>query len=315
MKQPSNPEKIKNLFAGIDTSNYTTSFALCGAEEVSVRKIIDIPEGKRGIRQSDGVFVHLKELPGLLEGVDTRLCDIAAIGVSDKPRNQEGSYMPVFVAGESFARVMAKTLGVPLYRFSHQDGHIMAGICSAKEESLLSEEFTAVHLSGGTTEIVNCKYDKGSFSPQIAGGTLDISAGQLLDRLGVKMGLKFPCGKELDSLSLGAERIIELKTSVKEGYINFSGAETKLLSLAETEDKSVLAKSALIHIGKSLNKALESVKPKKVLFVGGVASNTILRELLKENRPYQVYFASPELSSDNGMGIAKLAELRYKEMR
>ena len=82
-----------SLFLGIDTSNYTTSAAVCGDENISVRKIIDVKEGERGIRQSDGVFVHLKELPRLYESIGADLTKTAAVGVSTRPRSVEGSYM------------------------------------------------------------------------------------------------------------------------------------------------------------------------------------------------------------------------------
>lgn len=302
-----------SLYLGIDTSNYTTSVAVCGDEEVNLRKLIDVKEGKRGIRQSEGVFLHIKELPNLFEslGIDTR--DIKAVGVSVKPRNQQGSYMPVFTAGESFARVIAKTLGVPLFKTTHQDGHIMAGIVSCKAYELLDEEFTCVHLSGGTTEILSCKYEKGSFNPKIIGGTKDISAGQLLDRLGVALGMKFPCGKELDRISLTARDSKNLKVSQDRGFINFSGMETKLLSMVKNDPSEVLAKSALLLVGNSINSALSFLKPEKVLFVGGVASNTILRNMF-ENERYKAYFASCELSGDNAIGNAHIAKMLFKEL-
>lgn len=302
-----------SLFLGIDTSNYTTSAAVCGDENISVRKIIDVKEGERGIRQSDGVFVHLKELPRLYESIGADLTKTAAVGVSTRPRSVEGSYMPVFVVGESFARTAAKTLGVPLFRFSHQDGHIMAGIVSAGCRELLERKFTAVHISGGTTEILNCRYNGSGFDAEIVGGTKDISAGQLIDRLGVKMGMKFPCGREFDALSMTADKEIPLKTSVSEGYINFSGMENKLSEKIGAEDNAKIARSALAFIGKSLAAAINYGKPERVLFVGGVASNTYLRQCFAENIAAQTYFASGELSSDNAVGIAELAKRSWEK--
>jgi N6-L-threonylcarbamoyladenine synthase len=302
-----------SLYLGIDTSNYTTSVAVCGDADVNLRRIIDVKAGQRGIRQSDGVFLHIKELPRLFESLDVDMRDIKAVGVSVKPRNQEGSYMPVFTAGESFARVIAKALSIPLFRASHQDGHIMAGIVSCKATELLTEDFTCVHLSGGTTEILSCKYKNGSFNPQIIGGTKDISAGQLIDRLGVALGMKFPCGKEIDKLSLSSDKIINLKISQNEGFINFSGIETKLLNMVKTEKAEVLARSALLFIGNSINAALSFIKPEKVLFVGGVASNTILRDIFSK-QVYKAYFASCELSSDNALGTAHIARMLFEEM-
>ena len=300
-----------SLFLGIDTSNYTTSAAAVGEKTENIRKIIDIKEGMRGIRQSDGVFAHLKELPNLLEKMDIDMKRLDAVGVSVRPRNREDSYMPVFVAGESFARTVARTLDIPLFRYSHQDGHIMAGILSGGCTELLEGEFAAVHLSGGTTEILSCKYENNCFNAEIIGGTKDISAGQLIDRLGVKLGMKFPCGCEMDALSLTASHELKLKTCTDKGYINFSGPETALLRMTETENEAVLARTAIMLIGKSLKEAIEFLKPKRILFVGGVASNTILREYL-EDMPAKVFFAQPELSSDNAVGIAELCRREWE---
>lgn len=304
-----------SLYLGIDTSNYTTSVAVSGERSISLRKIIDVKEGMRGIRQSDGVFVHLKELPRLFDALDIDMADVKAVGVSARPRNREGSYMPVFVAGESFAKVIAKSLGVPLFEYSHQDGHIMAGIISGGFFDLLGEQFLAVHLSGGTTEILNCRYRNNRFAADIIGGTKDISAGQLIDRLGVKLGMKFPCGKEIDALSLSAGKTLGFKTSVDGSFMNFSGIETKALSMTETADGAVLARSVLEFIGESLAKAINAADCKNVLFVGGVASNTLLRRYLSENISARVMFASPELSSDNAAGIAELCKREAEEKR
>ncbi len=301
-----------SIYLGIDTSNYTTSIAAVGDVFINERKIIDIKEGMRGIRQSDGVFVHLKELPQLFNRLAIDMKSVSAVGVSTKPRNVDGSYMPVFLAGESFAKVIAKSLGVPMLRYSHQDGHIMAGILSQNAEELLEEPFLAVHLSGGTTEILECEYKENHFTAKIVGGTKDISAGQLIDRLGVAIGMKFPCGKELDKLSLScSQKPMNFKTSVSDGYINFSGIETKLTSLVDTEDAGLLAKTALSFIGKSLTEAINFQKPKKVLFVGGVASNTILREFFEREIDAKTYFASKELSCDNAVGIAELCRRAF----
>lgn len=302
-----------SIYLGIDTSNYTTSVAAVGEKTLNIRKIIDIKEGMRGIRQSDGVFVHLKELPCLFEKLCIDMKNVSAIGVSVRPRNVDGSYMPVFVAGESFARVIAKSLDIPLFTCSHQDGHIMAGIMSGNAYELLEEPFLSVHISGGTTEILECEYKNNRFSVKVVGGTKDISAGQLIDRIGVSLGMKFPCGKELDKLSLECcEKPIPLKTSVKDGYMNFSGMETKLISMKDEISPGVLAKTALNFVGKSLSEAINFQKPKKVLFVGGVASNTILREHFKNEIEASVYFATPELSCDNAVGVAELCRRAYQ---
>lgn len=301
---------------GIDTSNYTTSVALFdGKDYTMIRKILDVKEGMRGIRQSDGVFIHNKELPIMLE----KLLDsvrLDAVGVSTTPRNVEGSYMPVFTVGHGYARAISAALGIQCHEFSHQDGHIMAGIHSANAYELLDTPFISVHLSGGTTEILRSIYDGERFQNEIVGGTLDISAGQLIDRVGVKMGMNFPCGKELESLAITTEDTIKLPYSVKDSYVNLSGVETKLLS-SISEKNAVIARTVLVYVAEVLKRtiasALTSTNLKKILIVGGVASNSIIRNILSAEFKDNIYFASKELSSDNAVGIAVLTHMgEYK---
>lgn len=299
---------------GIDTSNYTTSAATFdGGSFLMSRKIIDVKHGERGIRQSDGVFIHNRELPGFIE---KRIAEaggrINAVGVSTRPRSVEGSYMPVFTVGHGYARAVAAALGVDLYEFSHQDGHIMAGIHSADKYDLLDGKFLSVHLSGGTTEILSSEYNGTGFTNHIIGGTLDISAGQLIDRVGVQMGLKFPCGAELEKIADTTDKYIKLPFSVKGAYMNLSGIETKLIRMIEGVSPEI-ARTAIIYVRdvlvKALNNAVCETGIKRILIAGGVASNSILRCGL-EKLDAEVIFASKELSTDNAVGIAVLTYLK-----
>lgn len=295
---------------GIDTSNYTTSAAIFDGSDYKLsRKILDVKEGMRGIRQSEGVFIHNKELPNMIDNVlDDRA--ITAVGASTTPRNIAGSYMPVFTVGQGYGKVTAKALDVPFYEFSHQDGHIMAGIHSADAYGLLQEPFISVHLSGGTTEILRTEYDGLRFRNEIVGGTLDISAGQLIDRVGVKMGLKFPCGKEMDEIAQNGSVNLKLPFSVKGTYFNLSGVETKLMQMIDGADVDVM-KSVFVYVStvlcRSISAALEDTGLSKILMVGGVASNSIIREGLTSEFGSDVFFATRELSSDNAVGTAVLA--------
>lgn len=290
--------------------------AVLGDEIFNIRKILQVRDGDRGIRQSDAVFIHIKTLPELYAKLSESVClkNANAVGVSVRPRNVDGSYMPVFVAGKSFAEVIANTLGAELYTFSHQDGHIMAGIYSCGEQSLLDEEFLSVHLSGGTTEILKCRYDGYRFSQELVGATSDISAGQFIDRIGVSMGLQFPCGAKLDELAKTTDKAVLLPVSVKDTYMSFSGVETKVQNMIGKEENSSLARGVFQCVAKALTKSVNNAIAKtgvrKVLFVGGVASNSIIRDYLYNSLKAEVYFASAQFSTDNAVGIALLAKMK-----
>lgn len=302
---------------GIDTSNYTTSVAAFFGDDFEMsRKILDVKQGMKGIRQSDGVFIHNRELPNMLD-VILRKHNPNCIGVSTTPRNAEKSYMPVFTVGHGYAKAVAAACNVSLYEFSHQDGHIMAGIYSSGGQALLKSPFISVHLSGGTTEILRSKYDGYRFSNEIIGGTLDISAGQLIDRVGVAMGMKFPCGKELEALAAATEEYIKLPFSINEAFVNLSGVETKLIRSIDGKNP-IIARTVLLYIKdiliKIISNAIESTGIDKILIVGGVASNLLIRGGLKDTFGENIYFASPALSSDNAVGIAVLAHMAERNL-
>lgn len=305
---------------GFDTSNYTASAAWTdGKSDVSVRQLLSVKEGERGIRQSDGVFQHMKLVPELFRQLAEKIdmSGIKAVGVSTRPRTVEGSYMPVFLAGEGYARTVSAALGVPLYEFSHQDGHVMAGIYSSGACELLCGDFISVHLSGGTTEILKSVYKGNNFEHRIIGGTRDISAGQLIDRIGVKMGLHFPAGKCLEEMSDRAEQVEKLPVSTDGAYMNFSGTETKAMRLVGKRENASLALGVLECVKdtlvKTINSAIKSEKTDRVLIVGGVASNKLIRDGLQNELNGSVYFAKPEYSTDNAVGIAYLAHMAHKE--
>ena len=298
---------------GIDTSNYTMSAALCsGTEHTMLRKLLEVKKGSRGIRQSEAVFIHNKELPGMLEKLIPKARGaISAVGVSIRPRSVEGSYMPVFTVGHGYARAVAASFGIPLYEFSHQDGHIMAGIISSGCTELLTKPFVSVHISGGTTEILRTEYNGYNFDCRIIGGTLDISAGQLIDRVGVAMGMRFPCGAELEKLALMYEDKPKekLPVSVKGAYMNLSGVETKLLRSIDGPDAAT-ARAVFEYLGgvleRAINAAAAAERLDTVMIAGGVASNGIIRGILERDVDAEVHFATRELSSDNAVGTAYL---------
>lgn len=313
---------MKKLYLGIDTSCYTTSLAAAAEEfERHYKTPLSVKPGERGLRQSDAVFMHLKNMPALFEELQKEIpvnsFDEITVSVSSKPRSISGSYMPVFTAGQSFARAVCAVLNASCYEFSHQDGHIMAAIYSCGAYSLLSEPFLAFHLSGGTTELLLCRYNGAGFDAEIVGGTLDLPAGQLIDRTGVMLGLDFPCGIYLDTMACEYEGTEKVHFSVKDTKINFSGEETRYKKMAESGDaREKIAYMTMETVRKSVMAAAKCAMDKynvsKLLMAGGVSASKFLREGFAEIEG--VYFAAPELSTDNAMGICMLGKLCKGEL-
>ncbi|MBR2782028.1 MAG: DNA-binding protein [Oscillospiraceae bacterium] len=299
------------IFLGLDTSNYTTSIAaLSEYYAKNVSRLLPVPEGQMGLRQSDALFHHVRQLPLLSGELFSSMPEknIHAIGVSTRPRDVEGSYMPCFLAGESFAQVLSQALNCPIYRFSHQQGHIAASAWSSGHMELLDVPHLAWHLSGGTTELLHVVPDGRIVHADRIGGTTDISAGQLIDRCGKLLGLPFPSGSALDRLSTASDSSACFHIRLKNLDFSFSGVQNKVESFysggASAEQTARYVLLSVIHAVIDATEAAMKAYPElPIVFSGGVASNSMLRESTREMKPY---FALPEYSTDNAMGIAVL---------
>lgn len=303
---------MNRMVLGLDTSNYTTSVAVFDGEKgCNVGRLLDVPEGGLGLRQSDALFQHVKRLPGLMEELVGRqeLHTIRAVGASTRPRAVEGSYMPCFLAGTSQAQAMACVLKVPFLPCSHQQGHLAAAAWSAGHMELLDKPFLAWHLSGGTTELLLVEPDGYNVKAQIIGGTSDISAGQLIDRAGVLLGLAFPAGKALDALYPQGEAEKPFKVRLQGREFSLSGMENKVKAMVQAgEEKSCVARFVLDTVTDVVVRATRQAQADypglPVLCSGGVASNSKLRRGMSER--CGAIFAQPQYSTDNAMGVAIL---------
>ena len=293
---------------GLDTSNYTTSAALFdGQSGENTGRLLEVRPGELGLRQSDALFQHVKRLPALLEQLLGE--KVQAVGASTRPRAVEGSYMPCFLAGESQGRGIAAALGVPFYAHSHQQGHLAAAAWSAERLDLLDAPFLAWHLSGGTTELLLVRPEGWTVTAEIIGGTSDLSAGQLIDRTGVMLGLPFPAGKALDGLYAQADVCYEPRVKLKELTFSLSGMENQVMALKEEGEKAAnIARFALDAVSHVVWRATQEAQRRypglPVLCSGGVASNSQLRAGLKDL--CGAILAEPRYSTDNAMGTAIL---------
>ena len=305
-------------FLGIDTSNYTTSTALYYPDTGEVeqqKKLLPVKEGELGLRQSDAVFHHTRQLPDLLEGLLRQVGPIRALGVSEKPCETEGSYMPCFLAGLGTARSLAAALHVPLYRFTHQQGHVAAAALGARCPELLQTAFLAFHVSGGTTDALLVRPDgMGGIRCMPAASSLDLKAGQLIDRVGKRLGLPFPAGPELECLALSAPRPKTKPRPVLRGMnCSLSGVENqceqKQRAGVPAEEIARFCLESVLAAIAGMTEALRREHPGlPLLYAGGVMSNSFLREELAAR--FGGHFAPPAFSADNAAGIALLCALR-----
>jgi len=310
---------------GIDTSCYTTSAALVtvsGRLIASSRRLLTVEAGERGLQQSQGLFQHVRNLPDMIADVMKKAPDvqIAAVSASTRPRPAEDSYMPVFRAGESQARAAAALLCVPFYPVSHQEGHVRAALVGSEIDR--SQPFLALHLSGGTTEILLVRDGR----IDLLGGSLDLHAGQLIDRTGVRMELPFPAGPHLEKLAIqgfeaGLCRSL-IGVSIKGVNCCLAGAENKIVGFMHdgltNEQIAVEVFDFLSRtIERQIENACEATGCRQALLAGGVASSLLLRNMLqarakKRRLDCRLSFARPELSGDNAVGTALLGAEMFR---
>jgi len=299
---------------GFDTSNYKTSVAVYqkDGEPFINGRLLPVPAGECGLRQNDAVFLHTKALPEIAKPAFDRYDSFAAVGASVSPRRVKNSYMPCFLAGKCAAQTLSSALHIPFFSFSHQEGHLAAALFSSGREDLLATEFLAWHLSGGTSELLLVKPDhEHFFDVTVIGGTNDLAAGQLLDRIGVLLSLPFPAGSFLDTLSMDVSCKSSVLPSTDGLFFSLSGIENKARELHKS---GALPADVAYFVIRSVNNAVEKATEKAqkeyvlpVLCSGGVMANSMIRQSLEKNG---AMFASKELSGDNALGIAYLTALK-----
>ena len=311
------------LFVGIDTSNYTTSVAVCDGEGkvlLNSRRLLSVGTAERGLRQSEAVFAHIKNLPELLRGLKAFLQgrEVTAVGVSCRPRDAADSYMPCFLSGVAVAEAFSAGADIPLYRFSHQQGHIRAALeTSGALCHIGNSDFLSFHVSGGTTELLCVHQTEGGMEVTLLGGTADLNAGQAIDRTGVLMGMQFPCGPAMEQAALRYDgKVTKPKLSVNGLECHLSGLENLAANLwRKTGSPEAVSAFVFTYIAETLaaltRNAREACGPLPVIYAGGVMSNSLIKSRLAGEG--NVFFTVPEFSADNAAGIALLCRNRWRQ--
>ncbi|NLJ97933.1 MAG: hypothetical protein GX320_01515 [Tissierellia bacterium] len=314
---------MSKYYVGIDTSAYTTSLAVINEKDVAVldlRRVLKVKKGEIGLRQQDAVFQHVNNLPILIakmaEEID--VSKIEVVSCSSKPRKIEGSYMPVFAVGKGQAFALAKVFNCKYKEFSHQEGHIGAGMLNSGLKD--KDSFISLHISGGTTELLIVKNEDKNLRVDVIGGTLDLNFGQLIDRIGVETKLPFPCGIEMDKMAeCGNILNINIPMSIKKDtWFNISGLENYFKNLIKSKNYKIkdifatLFYTIACYIYIITVNACIQYKINNVLITGGVSANKIIRQHLISKLSQEgitTSFPKVDLCTDNGVGIAYMGKL------
>lgn len=307
---------MSDIIIGFDTSNYRTSAAAVttsGEVLYNGRLLLPVSAGERGLRQSDAVFAHLKQLPDVTAGMREKLKDgqIVAVAASTRPRGREDSYMPVFQVGERFGMSLADMLNVPFLKTDHQSGHIAAAAFGTAMEA--EQDYLAFHLSGGTTDLLWVRNGR----IEEIGGSLDLHAGQLVDRVGVALGMRFPAGPELENLAVKGQSRALLGTSMEQSdlFCHFSGAESQASRWIRNKDMLPENIAAEVYdllartTSRMLLAGMRKTGLRKALVAGGVSASALFREQLSErlkktDGSMKLIFGKEDLSGDNAVGVA-----------
>ncbi len=230
---------------------------------------------------------------------------------------------PGLIGSLHIGAIAAKSLAFfydkPLIGVHHLKGHIFVNeLIEPLEYPLL-----ALVVSGGHTELV---YMKSDHDFKILGTTLDDAIGEAFDKVARIMNFGYPGGPIIDKLAQKGQVTYKLPSPKVDGYnFSFSGLKNACLTLAnklernnETLNKEDFAKSfeevALGHLIQKLKLVLNDYEVKHVLIAGGVAANSRLRELMKENITKQKLTLPPlKYCTDNAtmIAVAAFKELKY----
>ena len=315
----------EEVYLGIDTSCYTTSLFFMDREgqvAAEARRILKVKPGGCGLQQSEMLYQHTRNLPELMEeAARGHSFTVRGIGVSARPRPREDSYMPAFLAGLGFARSLAALYGIPLWQISHQENHLEAALWSANGPD--ADRFLFLHASGGTTDLLLAEKENAAYRLTEIGGSLDLHAGQFVDRVGVALGLDFPAGPALEQLAEQHTEIPEIPVSVHKTKVSLSGPCTWVLraignAKSETEENPIAAANLAAGVQWGLaetfvrmirNGAAEH-HVKHVILAGGVCANRWIRNHIVEKlakRGIRVWMPDNRYSGDNASGCAAYA--------
>ena len=266
---------------------------------------------------------HIENINPVIEkalgDANCTLDDIDAIGVTYGP-----GLVGALLVGVAEAKAIAFAKDIPLVGVNHIEGHVCANFV---EDKTLEPPFLCLIVSGGHTHLVKvndyCEYE-------ILGKSRDDAAGEAFDKVARAIGLGYPGGPKIDKAAKeGNENAYEFpKAKIADNPYDFSFSGVKSAVLNELNAKKmkgeeIVTEDVAASFQKSVvetlvERAMLAVKEtgmNKIALAGGVASNTALRKLFKEECEklgIDFYYPSPELCTDNAVMIGSAAYFEYK---
>ena len=247
-----------------------------------------------------------------------KLEDLDAIGVTYGP-----GLVGALLVGVAAAKAISYAKNIPLVGVHHIEGHISANYIENKD---LEPPFLGMVVSGGHTHLVMVK-DYGKY--EILGKTRDDAAGEAFDKVARAIGLGYPGGPKIDKLAKegNPQAIAFPRAHVADAPLDFSfsGLKSSVLNYINSCEMKhqeicradVAASFQAAVVDAIVSHTIEAAKTyhiDKVALAGGVASNSALRQAMKEKceaAGLKFYYPSPILCTDNAAMIGCAAYYEY----
>lgn len=306
------------LTLGFDTSNYATSLAVFDTDAKEVvcakKKFLPVKEGQRGLRQSEALFHHTAALPGLLQELagETPLARVAGNWGFRKAAPGRGLVYAVLSGGRQCGQC-----GCVCARRTPGAHHAPAGACGRRAVrqrpvAIVCTPALVFHISGGTTDLLLCN---GVTVQQTLGTSLDLYAGQAVDRIGVKLGFPFPAGEHLSRLAAECPQQPRVKAVLKGMNCHLSGLENQCGALLDKGyPPAYVAKYCLCTVGETVFRMVEAAYAAgfrlPVVCAGGVMSSQIVRDYVTA-RLRDVCFVPGSLPATTPLALPSLPQKRW----
>lgn len=239
--------------------------------------------------------------------------------------------MGSLLVGVSFAKGLARSLGIPMIDVNHLQGHVMAHFIKETDDdkSAPPMPFLCLLVSGGNSQIVKISAYN---DMEVLGQTIDDAAGEAIDKCSKVMGLGYPGGPIIDKLARqGNPYAYKFAEPQIPGLdYSFSGLKTSFLySLRDwvtdepdfiekhKEDIAASLEYTIVDIlMKKLRKAVKQTGIKHVAVAGGVSANNGLRSAFREHADkygWTIYIPKFSYTTDNAAMIGITGYFKYKD--